>query len=551
MWNRKISLRLPQVSALIGMATLFVLFQNFDKVDLNKTSADVCTKIDPAMNVCIEKNGVAFNQCKVVKSFGSFRFDINEQSCLAMVGTANVSAVYFKNEKLPRPALVYKNVTFYVHPDFLKDQEMKEIQTNLKGYIDDLNIILAKTTVLRLTFDQNNVRTDGYSNIASCADSLIDENFEIDINIDGRSNLGVSHGGTASCDGFNKNRILIKGMAWNRIYSRDEIGKAELEALTPDFDDYYMHQLTTLAHELAHVMGAGYGEYYALNMDDLTGVLPNLKINQFDENNFYWNSRRSVEKDPLLARPYPKGSAILKYARYSGLTSKIINTAVQRKGTIQYGHFTSSPSDAIKKASQPVVVRVIDRDSRLPVSSCKVGAYRQAMVNSSYVIAEAKTNATGLVRFDIGQEVDGTMGKRFALFKANCTGYEPIGDAISKFDLEARYVNNGGQNGDFRFNGTIVLEARPEAAPSRLVYSETNAVYNLGKSIKNNIPSANGGSVTSYEVYPNLPNGLWLDTIKGVIYGTPQNPVSRTTYKITARNAYGATYTEIVVEVSP
>jgi hypothetical protein len=54
-------------------------------------------------------------------------------------------------------------------------------------------------------------------------------------------------------------------------------------------------------------------------------------------------------------------------------------------------------------------------------------------------------------------------------------------------------------------------------------------------------PSVSGGAVTNYSISPTLPSGLVLDTLKGIIYGTPiaANP-TLVTYIVTATNNVGS-----------
>src|SRR5262245_8728028 len=75
--------------------------------------------------------------------------------------------------------------------------------------------------------------------------------------------------------------------------------------------------------------------------------------------------------------------------------------------------------------------------------------------------------------------------------------------------------------------------------PSALSYpSPVTAI--VGTAITTLSPTVMG-SVTSYSVNPALPSGLLLDSVTGVIYGTPAATAPQATYTITATNAYGST----------
>ncbi|MBK9225070.1 MAG: putative Ig domain-containing protein, partial [Flavobacterium sp.] len=63
-------------------------------------------------------------------------------------------------------------------------------------------------------------------------------------------------------------------------------------------------------------------------------------------------------------------------------------------------------------------------------------------------------------------------------------------------------------------------------------------------------PSASGGVVVSYSVTPALPLGLSLDSVSGVISGTPSVISSSATYTVTATNSGGSTSFGIVITVN-
>ena len=72
---------------------------------------------------------------------------------------------------------------------------------------------------------------------------------------------------------------------------------------------------------------------------------------------------------------------------------------------------------------------------------------------------------------------------------------------------------------------------------------------------RDNIPditvtSVEGGSVLSYEVTPNLPEGLFLDTETGTISGSPVFEQQRTSYLLTAKNSGGQDSVNFYIEVT-
>lgn len=97
---------------------------------------------------------------------------------------------------------------------------------------------------------------------------------------------------------------------------------------------------------------------------------------------------------------------------------------------------------------------------------------------------------------------------------------------------------------------TAVISITVNLAPPRaLSYSTTSAVYTKDEAISNNIPTVTG-TVTSWDIDPALPEGLTLDSLTGVISGTPENEQSAAQYTITAGNAYGSATAVISITVN-
>jgi len=90
---------------------------------------------------------------------------------------------------------------------------------------------------------------------------------------------------------------------------------------------------------------------------------------------------------------------------------------------------------------------------------------------------------------------------------------------------------------------TVNLEA-----PSNLSYSLETAVYTQYEVITNNTPTVSG-TVVTWSISPELPNGLTLNTTTGVISGTPDTGQSATDYTITASNSGGSATATISIEV--
>ncbi len=127
------------------------------------------------------------------------------------------------------------------------------------------------------------------------------------------------------------------------------------------------------------------------------------------------------------------------------------------------------------------------------------------------------------------------------------------------------FVGNNGQD-NYQFRGTIdeirvsntlvlgtgfnVINSLPPTTspPSNLSYSSNPATYGLNVAIANNVPTVSG-TVTHYAVNPSLPSGLKLDTLTGIVSGTPTALSAATAYTITASGSLGSTTANLNITV--
>jgi hypothetical protein len=59
-----------------------------------------------------------------------------------------------------------------------------------------------------------------------------------------------------------------------------------------------------------------------------------------------------------------------------------------------------------------------------------------------------------------------------------------------------------------------------------------------------------GGPITSYEVTPALPEGLFLDPATGVLSGRPASPSATTSYVVTGSGPTGTTTALLTIAVN-
>ena len=89
------------------------------------------------------------------------------------------------------------------------------------------------------------------------------------------------------------------------------------------------------------------------------------------------------------------------------------------------------------------------------------------------------------------------------------------------------------------------------AAPCNLSYPETELVLAVGSALSDLVPAAGCGSVDGYQVSPQLPAGIELDPVNGVLSGTPTEASIPTLYEIVASNSQGQSATLLLISVIP
>ena len=102
-------------------------------------------------------------------------------------------------------------------------------------------------------------------------------------------------------------------------------------------------------------------------------------------------------------------------------------------------------------------------------------------------------------------------------------------------------VNSGGSTS---FDVVITVN---DVAPSALSYASPN-VFTVGNNISEFIPTYIG-TINSFKVVPDLPNGLIFDAITGIISGIPEIESETKIYIITGTNNYGSTSFEIEITI--
>lgn len=223
---------------------------------------------------------------------------------------------------------------FYLHPALVPD--MQFAKTQLPKYVADMNTILAKNTngVLEFNPETDIILTETQPHTNTHAGDLP---LDFEIWAHAEKFPGVSNNGYAGID--QSGAGVLAGLRWNKIHDPDN----PADALD------YGNQLHFMLHELAHVFGAGMGEYYAMRQVGDVTEAPSAAINFDNPQDAFWSLRSEYLTDPLLVKAVdvitPTRAGIVNYIQYAPLTAYIMSGNYRNgipfpnpvKVTVKYG----------------------------------------------------------------------------------------------------------------------------------------------------------------------------------------------------------------------
>ncbi len=248
---------------------------------------------------------------------------------------------------------------FYLDPALVPD--LAFAKAALPKYVSDMNVILGKNTSRGLVFDPETdiILTDTQPQSDSAVSPLPTEGFEIWAHAV-QTTAATSYGGYGSMDMSGAG--VLAGLHWTRIYNPD--------ALTPDQVLDYCTQISIMLHEMAHMFGAGIGEYYSMtSIQDYTGLSPAADINLYDATDAYWIDKPDFMSDPLLRVPAADTRAeYLSAVRFSGLTAAVLS-GDYRNGVPSYDQFTVQVLGQSGQAVPGAEVKVWNINTNSPYAS--------------------------------------------------------------------------------------------------------------------------------------------------------------------------------------
>lgn len=89
----------------------------------------------------------------------------------------------------------------------------------------------------------------------------------------------------------------------------------------------------------------------------------------------------------------------------------------------------------------------------------------------------------------------------------------------------------------------------PTVLPPVISYTPTSYSFTTGTPIASIIPSSTGGPVVNYTVSPPLPGGIGLNSVSGILSGTPSVVTSSAVYTVVAHNSAGTSSVPLTISV--
>jgi hypothetical protein len=315
-----------------------------------------------------------------------------------------------------------------------------ELASRLAAYVDILNAIYDGTG-RRFVFEAADgvVVTDVPPMSGWCCpggEPLPEEGFEIWVRAR-FAGAGESGGGTMSMD--TSGAGVAAGLRWMDVWDVTALAPG-----SPQLEDFW-RQIDHLAHEIAHIFGAGISEYYSLlRVRDRTGVEPILDID-FGAlpGDPYWTAHADFVGDVLLHNVWNAPvvgaptdvSSLVAAARFSPLSRAVIATGMRNASALQ---------QSLPDLSH---VRVVTRDAvsgaKLAGAGVTAWAVETTAPYDARILVHGRSGRDGLFHFDWGATSPFSNAGQLRLVKASAPGYTGAAAWASVFDAQAAKLLDG------------------------------------------------------------------------------------------------------------
>jgi hypothetical protein len=343
----------------------------------------------------------------------------------------------------------YQQVKFFLDPMLVGELTSDQLVERLKLYVKDVNDIFIKTTSRQFIFngieDVTLTTNDPFSNTSMITPEYVDFDVWIRVKMTDRPLLGT-YSGTMSYDISGARGV--NNMFWDQIHDASSIDPTSQQA------KQYWRQIVTIAHELCHSYGCGYGEFYKLSVvKDITNIQPVQNISKDDHNDAFWNQHSDWYADPMVQPLWDYTifgiitdlNVARKLTRFCDINSAIIDN----RDIFDYSLLYSDMRN--------IKIEVKDLQTNEPIFQPSVYVWNVVVVGdytATPLVVNQDENHTGLFTFDWYQSNSMGVGNLAVLIKAYSPNYESKAMWVTLFDSQKNKLIDK-QN---QWNITILLK---------------------------------------------------------------------------------------------
>ncbi|MEC7280042.1 MAG: FG-GAP-like repeat-containing protein, partial [Candidatus Thermoplasmatota archaeon] len=191
--------------------------------------------------------------------------------------------------------------------------------------------------------------------------------------------------------------------------------------------------------------------------------------------------------------------------------------------------------------ARDVFVGDMDGDGDLDIVSASVDDDTLAWYEADWTTSST-SRVTGAT---CGSSPDLPAGLSMAAGTCTITGTPTELSTNTTYTIYANYSASG-----LQLTTTLYFTVN-DVAPNSLEYAPDNMTLEKGTAMTPNLPTVSGGTVTSWEIEPSLPNGLTWGSSDGKISGTPTGLQTTTeTYTVWANNSGGSASAQVNITIN-